>query len=141
MSSPNTIARPEIAELLGISVTKLVNIILYTDVILPEPLGKEGKQLVYDRDIMLAWIATEPLLNITWQQRAKKSPAAKLAEEQVVDLTHAFLSGGLGSSKAQRNRNRLRKIIAKHRGAKTDRVEVSGSDDYNGTRNAWAGLV
>jgi len=31
MSNPNTIARPEIAERLGISITKLINIIRYTD--------------------------------------------------------------------------------------------------------------
>jgi|LakWasMet26_LOW6_FD_contig_123_6718_length_2751_multi_5_in_0_out_2_4 hypothetical protein len=137
MSNPNTIARPEIAERLGISITKLINIIRYTDANVPEPLGMEGKQLAYDREITLAWIATEPLRNITWQQRPKKLSVAEKTAEQ----TRAFLSGDLGLSKAQRNRNQLRKVIAKHRGAKTDRVEVSGSDDFHGTRDAWAGLV
>lgn len=137
MTNPNTIARPEIAELLEISVTKLVNIIRYTDAKVPEPLGMEGKHLAYDREIMLAWIATDPLKNITWQQRAKKIPAT----EQAADHYRAFLSGGMGVSKAQRHRHQLHKVIAKHRQGETRRVEVSGCDDYNGTRNAWAGLV
>jgi len=137
MSESNTIARPEIAKLLEISVTKLINIIRYTNAKVPDPIGKSGHQLVYDRKIIMAWIATKPLENITWQQRAKKPSKA----EQTAEQTRAFLSGDLGLSKAQRNRNQLRKIIAKHGQGKTQRVEVSGSDDYNGTRDAWAGLV
>ncbi len=137
MSESNTIARPEIAKLLEISVTKLINIIRYTNAKVPEPIGMSGHQLVYDRKITLSWIATDPLKNITWQQRAKKPSKA----EQTAEQTRAFLSGDLGLSKAQRNRNQLRKVIAKHRQSKTDRVEVSGSDDFCGTNDAWAGLV
>lgn len=137
MSDPNTIARPEIAERLEISVTKLINIIRYTDANVPEPLGMEGKHLAYDRKIILAWIATDPLKNITWQQRAKKASIT----EQTADHTRDFLSGNMGLSKAQRRSNQLRKIVAKQGQGKTQRIEVSGNDDYHGTRDAWAGLV
>ncbi len=137
MSVPKTIARAEMAQLLNISLTKLLNIIRYTDAKVPEPVGKSGSQLIYDREVILAWIATKPLENITWQQRTKK-PATV---EHTADLIKAFLSGNIGLSKAQRNRNQLRKVIAKHRPARTQRVEVSGSDEYAGSRDAWAGLV
>ncbi|MCK9622985.1 MAG: hypothetical protein M0R47_20915 [Methylobacter sp.] len=137
MSNPNTIARPEIAKLLEISVTKLINIIRYTNAKVPEPIGMSGHQLVYDRKITLSWIATKPLKNITWQQRAKKPSKA----EQTAELARTFLSGNIGVSKAQRNRNQLRKLAAKHTSRPTQSVPVAGCDDYNGTRNAWAGLV
>jgi hypothetical protein len=122
MSVTNTIARPEIAELLGVSITHLVNIIRYTDAEVPEPLRFESRQLVYDREIMLAWVATEPLKNITWKQRVKKVPVA----QQLAGLRLAFLSGNLGVSGAQLQRYKLRKIAARHAPRPTQRVEIRG---------------
>lgn len=122
MSTTTTIARAEIAALLDISLTKLLNIINNANAELPAPLGREGPRLVYDREIILAWIETKPLENLTWKQRPKNLPV----DQQVADHTRAFLTGSLGLSKAQLNRNQLRKVIAKHGQGKTQRVEIRG---------------
>ena len=140
MSDLNTITRLEIAKLLGISLTKLINVIRCTNVQAPEPINRKSRYMIYDRPTTLAWIASDPLANITWRQRAKKSDAAKLAEEQTADLTSAFLSGELGVSKAQRNRNQLKKIVAKHRQPATRCVRV-GSPFAEDRRSRSKGAV
>lgn len=123
MSNPSTITRTEIAVLLGIHLSKLVSIINHSDVELPKPLGKDGKQLIYDREIMQAWIATNPLENFTWQQQSAKN-ASKV--EQTAALCRDFLSGELGASKAQSRRKAFRLLAAKHAPRQTQCVEIRG---------------
>lgn len=137
MPKTNTIARAEIADLLGTSLAKLLNIINNSNAELPAPFGREGRRLVYDRKIIMDWIATNPLENITWKQFPKKAAA----NEQIDDHARAFISGRLGVSKAQRQHQQLRKIAAKHAQRSTQRVEVDGCDDYHGSRGTIAGRV
>lgn len=137
MIEQTTIARPEIAKLMGISKSTLAKVLINPAAKAPKPLLKSGQQLVYDRKITLAWIATKPLEKITWQQRVKKPPVP----EHVAQLDRAFLTGHIGISRTQRNRIELNKLAAKHAPSSTQRVELDGSDDYHGSRDSWAGLV
>lgn len=121
MTNPNTIARSEIAELLGVSLTKLLNIINHSDVEISRPLRREGPRFVYDREAIRAWIATEPLKNLTWKQSVKK----QATPEHITQLNRAFLSGSIGVSSEQRNRAQFKKIVCKHVRGKPRNEEVS----------------
>lgn len=116
MSDPNTIARPEMAKLLGISKSTLTKVLLNPTVNPPKPLMLVGHSLVYDRVKTLAWIATEPLKNIVWQQRAKKAPTPV----HVKQLNRDFLSGRIGSASGQHTPS------AKSRQGLTQHVEIRG---------------
>lgn len=137
MINQKNITRPEIAKLLGISAPSLCKLISMSDFTMPGPVGRRGRALAYSEPDIIAWIATKPLSTVRWPQSEKAEPAPPLD----AGCVRLFLSGGVGVSKAQYNRNRLRKIAAKHGRGKTQRVEVTGNDDYHGTRDAWAGLV
>jgi predicted DNA-binding transcriptional regulator AlpA len=137
MTDQKNITRHEIAKLMGISYSSLCKLISMSDFTLPAPTDKSGRALTYCESAIVAWIATEPLSNVSWPQSAKTEPAPPLDAASV----RLFLSGDMGVSTAQKNRHRLRKIAAKHGQSKTQRVEVAGCDDYHGANNTWAGLV
>lgn len=122
MSNPNTIARPEIAQLMGISKSALAKVLINPTAKAPNPLLMSGHHFVYDRKKMLAWIATKPLSRVKWRQTAKKAPVVR----HTAELTLAFLSGNIGVSTAQRKRQQLLKIVAKHAPRPTQRVEIRG---------------
>ena len=122
MSAPNTLTRPELCAVLGINITKLVNMISYSTIKVPEPVGKKHHQLIYDRQTILDWIATKPLENITWQQRPKK----RSVTERHAELVSQFLSGGVGVSKAQRKRQQVLRMNAQQSSNQTQRIEVRG---------------
>lgn len=122
MSNQSIITRAEIAELLEISLCKLINIIKHSNVVVPEPLRREGPRLVYDREILLPWIASKPLENLIWTPRTKKTSTA----EPIAPLNVAFLSGDIGSSKRECKRKAFRLLAAKHAPRPTQRVEIRG---------------
>jgi len=133
MSTANTITRPEICALLEINTTKLVNMISYSNIQVPEPVGKKHHQLLYDRQTILDWIATKPLENIIWQERPKKPSAT----EQNAGLVSQFLSGGVGVSKTQRKRQQVLRTKAQQSAQPTQRVEVrGGAFDWHGDQRS-----
>lgn len=133
MPDQNTITRPEICALLEIKTTKLVNMISYSNIQVPEPVGKKHHQLLYDRQTILDWIATKPLENIIWQERPKKPSAT----ERNSELVSQFLSGGVGVSKTQRKRQQVLRTKAQQSAQPTQRVEVRGGTfDWHGDQRS-----
>jgi hypothetical protein len=122
MSDLSTIDRAEIAELITISLSKLLNIINNSNAKMPAPMRREGPKLIYDRAVILAWIESNPLENLTWKKHPKKSSMAA----QTTELCRDFLSGELGSSKQQRQHKAFRLLAARHAPRPTQRVEVRG---------------
>ena len=137
MSQSTTIDRVEIAERLGISVSHLSRLIGYTDLKMPEPIGKCGQYLIYDRAVMLAWIATKPLVGIRWKQAVKKHADPALN----TDAVRLFLTGAVGTSQRQRDRNRKRRLAAQHAPRLTTRVHIDGCEHQTDPINYWKGLI
>jgi hypothetical protein len=126
--APNTIARPEIAKLMGISPNTLAKVFTSPDMKPPKPLMVVGHRLVYGRVKMLAWIATDPLKKIVRRHRVKPD----IVDEQLDGLNRAFISGRLGVSTDQRKRYQLRKIAARHAPRSTLRVVILGCANDDG---------
>ena len=137
MSESATIDRAEIAERLGIGLIRLINIICYSDVKVPEPIGKCGQRLVYDRTVILEWIAGKPLVGMRWNQPLKKQA------DPVLDMgaIQSFLSGTIGTTQRQRKRNQLRRIAAKHAPRLTTRIHVDVCEHQTDPVNYWKGLI
>ncbi len=70
----NTINRKGVAKLLGVDITWLSNIANHSNVTMPDPITSYKRNMLFDREEIEEWVATDPLKNLRYTMPPKPKP-------------------------------------------------------------------